>query len=172
MRVRFFVESAFLEMLKEKPVGQIHVADILGAVGICKGTFYKYYCDKYDLLQKCFTNEYYGEILGSSHTFDQFTENSLNAFRKSPKTVLHAMSPDDSDSLFAYHTRLTAQFLRRDRERAGMTENAVSERLIALYAENVTRLTAEWLGAPRHGQTEDALGLIRAARPALLLEQE
>ncbi len=171
MRVRYFVESAFLEMLREKPVGQVRVADILDSVGICKGTFYKYYCDKYDLLQKCFYNEFYREILERSETFEQFHENSLSVFRKAPKIVLHAMTPEDSDSLYGYHSRLAADFLRRDREREGkQTAGEPYESMISLYADNATLFTVEWLGASRHGQTEETLKLIRAARPIALAD--
>ncbi len=169
MKVEYYVESALLSMLKQKPVAQIYVSGLIKEVGICKGTFYKYYRDKYDLLQKCFDNEYYGEILSHAETFEQFVGGCLSAFRKSPKIALNAMSPEDPDSLFPYNSRLAYEYIVKDRLRSGKpAAGKTVEFAMRHYAQSATRFMLDWLGASRQERTEDALELLRAVKPCVL----
>ena len=156
-------------MLKTKPVTQIYVSHIIEEVGICKGTFYKYYRDKYDLLQKCFYHEYYAEILEHAETFEQFAVGCLNAFRKVPKIARHAMT-EDRDSVFGYHSRLSYEYLLKDRERQGKeTEGEFCVYLLKFYADSATQIMVDRLGSPHMGQTEEIMRLIRGAMPQALL---
>ena len=50
MKIEYYIESALLQFLKTKPIDSIRVIDLIEEIGICKGTFYKYYKDKYHLL--------------------------------------------------------------------------------------------------------------------------
>ncbi len=169
MRPERFLEAELLNRLKTKPVTQIYVSDLIAGVGICKATFYKYYCDKYDLLQKCFYHEFYEEILAHAATFEQFAAASLSAFRKSPKTVVHAMICEDPSSIFSYHSGLVKSFLVRDRIAAGKeTEGEFTGEILRIYADDVTRATVEWLSAPKLVSAEERMRLIRGLFPAAL----
>lgn len=169
MKIECYVEASLLSMLKAKPVAQIYVSKIIEEVGICKGTFYKYYRDKYDLLQKCFYNEYYRDILEHAETLEQFFMGCLAAFRKSPKIVLHAMAPEDPDSLFSYNSRLAYEYIVKDRLREEAFERGKTvEYVMRFYSESVTRLMLDLLNAPRPDRPEDALELLRGIRPGLL----
>lgn len=160
MNTERFLERTLLDMLKTKTVTQIFVSDLLAEVGVCKATFYKHYCDKYDLLQKTFQNVYYGEILAHAETFDQFVSLSLSAFRKTPKIVLHAMPPEDQSGLFGYHCGLLEEYLRRETD-----SDAGCERTARVYARTVTQVTVDWLSAPRLAPAEEIVRLIRALYP-------
>lgn len=160
MNTERFLERALLDFLKTKTVTQIFVSDLLKEVGVCKATFYKHYCDKYDLLQKCFQNAYYSEILAHAENFEQFVSLTLSAFRKSPKVVLHAMPPEDPSGLFGYHCQLVSGFLRR----SGGT-NEERERTIRVYARTVTEVTVDWLSAPRLAPAEEVVRLVRSLYP-------
>ncbi len=162
MNTERFLEKALLEMLKTRTVTQIFVVDLLKEVGICKATFYKHFCDKYDLLQRCFQNAYYGEVLAHAENFEQFVSLSLAAFRKSPKVVLHAMPPEDPSGLFVYHSELLCGFLRKE---CSVRESEERERLIRVYARTVTEVTVDWLSAPRLTAVEEVVRLVRALYP-------
>ncbi len=158
MNTRRYLERALLDMLKTKPVTQIFVSDILAEVGVCKATFYKHCCDKYDLLQKSFQTAYYAEILAHAENFEQFVSLSLAAFRKTPKVVLHAMPREDPNGLFDYHCGLLCTFLRKE-SRSG------DERVMRVFARTVTEVTVDWLSAPRLAPSEEVMRLIRALSP-------
>ena len=54
-RVRYtkmVIEGAFVSLLKEKPLNKITVKEICGLAEINRATFYKYYSDPFDLLDK------------------------------------------------------------------------------------------------------------------------
>lgn len=169
MNTERFLEETLLSLLKQKPVTRIFVSEILGEVGVCKATFYKHYCDKYDLLQKSFYHAYYEEILAHAESFEQFTQLSLAAFRRTPKVVLHAMAEEDPSSLFGYHCALLQRFLAKDRRAAGKeTEGEPYASLSRFYARCVTQVTAEWLSAPRPAPADETLRLIKGLFPVAL----
>lgn len=165
MNTEQFLERALLEMLKTKKVTQIYVSDLLAEVGICKATFYKHYCDKYDLLQKSFYRGYYADILAHAENFEQFVSLTLAAFRKTPKVVLHALPQEDPSGLFGYHCELLCGFLRKE---CGASESRENEKVIRAFARAVTEVTVDWLSAPRLAPAEEIVRLIRALRPAAL----
>lgn len=54
-RIRYtkmVVKDAFIALLKEKPLNKITVKEICGIAEINRATFYKYYSDPFDLLDK------------------------------------------------------------------------------------------------------------------------
>ena len=54
-RVRYtkmVIKDAFISLLKEKPLNKITVKEICGLAEINRATFYKHYCDPFDLLEK------------------------------------------------------------------------------------------------------------------------
>lgn len=165
MKIEYFVENALLSMLKTKPITQIFVSNLIEEVGICKGTFYKYYNDKYDLLRKCFYNAFYRKIMERSETFEQFVGNCLKEFRKASNIVLHAMEYEGFDSLFEYHNHLLADCLVKDRVKAGQETEGLYAEMIHFYARGITKLTCDWLSDPRDRQVEEIMGLIRATVP-------
>ena len=81
MKIEFFLENTLLGLLKTKSIDNIHVKDIISELGICKGTFYKYYQDKYDLVVHVFENKFYRQLDGIT-TWDDFLVGSLAAFRR------------------------------------------------------------------------------------------
>lgn len=165
MKVEAFVESTFLAMLKQKPVSQIYVAKIIEEVGICKGTFYKYYCDKYDLLRKCFQKTYYKQAAAAG-TLDEFLGVVLPAFRRTPKVVLHAMTESDPDSMFRFHSKLVYDFLVLERGAAAEEERI--RYAMHFYADGITRMTAEWLASPQPATAEELIETVHDMRPRIL----
>lgn len=165
MKVEAFMEDRLLALLKHRPITQIYVSELIEEVGICKATFYKHYCDKYDLLQRCFERQFYADVLAHAETLDQFLGGCLAAFKKSPKAVLNAMLSEDPGSLFGYHAGLVKKFLLGDRKRAGKPDNDDTPYLADFYADGVTRATVAWLSAPKLTPCDEMLRRFRAALP-------
>ena len=54
-RIRYtqmVIKNSFIQLLKEKPLAKVTVKEICSLAEINRATFYKYYCDPYDLLDK------------------------------------------------------------------------------------------------------------------------
>lgn len=66
-RVRYtkmVIKNSFISLLKEKPINKITVKEICELSEINRATFYKYYCDAYELLEKM-EQEFLNELLES-----------------------------------------------------------------------------------------------------------
>lgn len=64
-RVRYtkmVIKNCFISLLKEKPINKVTVKEICVLAEINRATFYKYYCDAYDLLEKL-EQEFLNELL-------------------------------------------------------------------------------------------------------------
>lgn len=171
MKIELYIENELLEMLRTKPVSQIYVTNLIERVGVCKGTFYKYYCDKYDLVQKCFHNRCYAAIIERCETTKDFIRECLSAFREMPRVVLHAMETGEPNSLFNYHSKLLREFVVKDRIRTARPyEGKYYSNVIALFCDDVTRMTVGWLGGNPISQPEELMQLVRGIVPRALCE--
>ncbi len=47
------IQRAFIKLLSEQSFQQLTVQNIITKAGVARGTFYRYYLDKFDLLNRC-----------------------------------------------------------------------------------------------------------------------
>lgn len=69
---KMMIRESFIQLLKEQPVSKITVTKICEMSEINRATFYKYYEDAFDLLQKL-EQELLEEILNSLSQFEQLS---------------------------------------------------------------------------------------------------
>ena len=81
MKIEYYIETTLLKFLKTKSIDSIRVIDLRDEIGICKGTFYKYYQDKYHLMICSFENYFYNDILNGADNWESFVESSLKIGR-------------------------------------------------------------------------------------------
>lgn len=84
------IKSTFLNLLKEKDIKKISVSEICTIADINRATFYRYYLDIYDLLDKIqenFINELKDIFMDDLFTFDNITHRYLNACLKNKELV-------------------------------------------------------------------------------------
>lgn len=67
---KMMIRESFIQLLKEQPVSKITVTKICEMAEINRATFYKYYEDAFDLLQKL-EQEFLEELLSSLSQFEQ-----------------------------------------------------------------------------------------------------
>lgn len=67
---KMMIRESFIQLLKEQPVSKITVTKICEMSEINRATFYKYYEDAFDLLQKL-EQEFLEELLSSLSQFEQ-----------------------------------------------------------------------------------------------------
>lgn len=110
MKIEYYIENALFKFLKTKPIDSIRVIDLIDEIGICKGTFYKYYQDKYQLLICSFQHSYYNDILNGADSWEKFVERSLNSFKSDPAVIINAFDSLDINSLRSYHEQLMRKY--------------------------------------------------------------
>lgn len=138
MKIEYYIETTLLQFLKTKSIDGIRVIDLIDEIGICKGTFYKYYKDKYHLLVCCFQKYYYNDILKGAEDWETFVGRSLSAFKKTPAVLLNAFDSQDINSLRGYHEELMSKYFF-------MGGSAEKEELYVYSAEAFAHYTTDML---------------------------
>lgn len=170
MKIEFFLENTLMDLLKVKSIDNIHVKDIIAELGICKGTFYKYYQDKYDLVIHVFENKFFHE-LDDVVSWQEFILGSLRNFRRSPEVVYNAFLSTDINSISRYYeARIKQLFLESHTEQKTAAEAQEIE-----YAVNIlTRLVKEtimvWLKGGCIEKDEEVLTMIKRLMPHVIYE--
>lgn len=171
MKIDVYLEKAMLNLLETKPIDRIYVVEIIREVGTCKGTFYKYFRDKYDLICRCFDHYIYGDILQTSETWEEMILSLLGVFRQHAQVILHSFMSEDANSVRHYHEQILSGFLTHERAERGLkTEGKVYEYALRMYAAHVTGLTVSWLEEGCTTKAEELVELMRATMPVALCE--
>ena len=166
MKIEQFLQTTLYNNLKKKQVDEIRVAALIEELGICKATFYKYYCDKYDLLAKTFDRICFDELCDKSKDFDEFIANSIAAFAAIPQTVFkNAFNSKDYNSLPRHYALITYKMLEKQYKPKIKT---AEERYAAQrFAESVSRTLIEGVQTELPFKKEDLSGIIKRLTPAL-----
>lgn len=170
MKIEFFLENTLLELLKTKSIDNIHVKDIISELGICKGTFYKYYQDKYDLVVHVFENKFYRELDGIT-AWDEFLTGSLAAFRRSPDVVYNAFLSNDINSIAHYHeSKIKKLFLANRAERGLPVDGQDIEYAVNILTWLVKQTMMVWLKGGCTESEEDVLKMVKRLIPHNIYE--
>lgn len=170
MNMKKLFEQSMWDLLERKSIGNITVNMLVEQVGSCKGTFYKYYLDKFDLCCACLKNRLYDGI-NTDGGFEEFCASALDLFRQNATVVRHAFDSDEINSVRHYHEQLTAEILYSVTGiSADGTTNA--ERVcVESYARNVTTMTVDWLCRNCKESAADLLSYITAVAPHRISER-
>ena len=170
MKIEFFLENTLVDLLKEKSIDNIHVKDIIAELGICKGTFYKYYQDKYDLVVHVFENKFYHSLKNVT-SWEEFLTGSLAAFRTAPEVVYNAFQSQDINSIAKYHElRIKRLFLENRAARNLDTEGIEIEYAVGILTWLVNKTMMVWL---KNGCTEaetEVLSMVKRLMPHNIYE--
>lgn len=171
MKISYYLEKSLLNLLKTKSIDDIYVIEIINEIGTCKGTFYKYYRDKYDLLYHCFKDYIYKDIPVTSKSWDEFITRCLTVFEENSSVVLNAFCSTDMNSVRHYNEQIVRGFIVTERERKGLeTVGSTYEYALNMFASYVTDIVIDWL---RHGcktPKSELAELMQATMPVILCD--
>ena len=170
MKIEFFLENTLMDLLKDKSIYSIHVKDIIAELGICKGTFYKYYQDKYDLVVHVFDNKFFHQ-LDDVTSWQEFVLGSLKAFRRHPEVVYNALSSTDINSISHYYeARIKKLFLQNRAERKLDVEGQEIEYAVNILTRLVRETVMVWLKGGCVETEEDVLKMVKRLMPHNIYE--
>lgn len=169
MKISYYLEQSLLNLLKTKSIDEIYVIEIIDEIGTCKGTFYKYYRDKYDLLFHCFRDWIYKDIPETSKNWNEFISRLLAVFKENGVVVFNSFISADVNSVRHYNERIIREFIISERERKGLeTSDTTYDYALNMYAVYVTDIIVDWL---RHGcktPLNELTALVNATMPVIL----
>jgi len=166
LNTKKYIEEALLDILKKKSIDKIKVSEIIKKVGTCKGTFYKYYCDKYALLQACFKNLFYSKIVSEAPDWETFIFKCLETFEKIPNVILNAFISEDINSIRYYHEKILITYLEAEMEKqSAILKCKINSVSLRLCISSYTEIILNWLRSGMKESKEDVIGFMRAAMP-------
>ena len=170
MKIRFYIEKTLLELLKTKTIDKIFVSDIISEVGVCKGTFYKYYIDKYDLLNKTFENFFYADIEKDVGDGETILSRFIKIVRENSLVFEHALCSEDPNSLFNFNVENTKKCIRDNMKNAGkdLSGEPYYERVVDIYARCIMGIISDWLKNGCRESDDELIGLIHVVVPDML----
>lgn len=168
MNIKKYIESAMMDLLKKKSIDKIKVNEITREVGTCKGTFYKYYKDKYELLNICFKEHYYDKIIADSTCYEEFMLGCIKAFSEDLKTVLNAFESKDINSIRRYHESIIVSFLTAKMQVNNSSLDEVTKYAIKTCASNYTDMMLKWLKKENRETDEEFVDYMSAVMPRVV----
>ena len=114
MKIERFLEDTIIKLLHNKSITDIRVSELIDDIGICKGTFYKYYCDKYDLLEHAFDTYYFNDIKNKATDLDSFIHLLIGTAVKNRAVFINAYRSEDINSVRLYTCKLVQKYVEAD----------------------------------------------------------
>lgn len=156
------IVETFVKILNEKPIDKITVREIIDVCGLNRSTFYYYFADIYDLIDKIFENET-ARILGDHKEYDSWAEGVKAAMAfaiENKRAIFHVYKSVSRERLERYISTVLDSVLlgvvRSQCEDADVSEKNI--RLVAdIYKYTLTGLVFKWL---EEGMTAEPIDLI------------
>lgn len=167
MNARKYIEEALIDLLDKKSIDKIKVSEVIREVGTCKGTFYKYYCDKYALLQRCFENRVYAKVADAD--FETFMRQCLEEFAKIPRATVNAFDSRDVNSLKYYHEALIVARLKTRAQESGVDVGRTELMSMQICAAGCTEIMLQWLKSGAKETVDELITYMNAAVPGAIV---
>lgn len=171
MNIAKFLETTAINILKTKPLDKFSVTEVINEVGTCKGTFYKNYKDKHDLVCSAFKNIIYKDIAETSDNYDQLVQNLLVEFKARHKVVYNAFTSVDINSVRYMNESILIDRLLKDRANNNLTVNDSVKFSATIYARTTTYIIVEWLRNNCEGSMEQIENAIKLVFPIALAKE-
>ena len=166
MNMRRHFELSMLKLLNEKSIDQITVNEIICEVGSCKGTFYKYFMDKYDLCYYCIKNYIYSGISFDLEDWETFISQYIGAFERNSKIIINAFISNDLHSARYYNEKMLTDVLSKFVARGGVD---VTDKFYKCVLDScgvfITSVVYNWMKENQLTSKEELVRCIRYIMP-------
>lgn len=168
---RYIFAQAIKELIKMRPLDKIAVTDIVTEAGMTRQTFYRYFKDKYDLV-----NWYFEKLvlksfrqMGSGcslyealHLKFEFIQNEQSFFKE-------AFKSNDYNNLVNYDFSCIYEFYKGIIEKnLGHQVNKDIDFLLKMYCKGSIDMTVDWVLNDMPTSVDEIVGLLIEALPKRL----
>lgn len=153
-RVRYtkmVIKNSFVKLLESKPLAKLTVKEICDLSEINRATFYKHYCDPYDLLDKI-ENEFLGELLNnvsqSVHTGFKATITFILGSIKEDGTLYRTLFSENGDPHFPniIFSSCYEKYVAINKEKRFQNFSTVEQRwLFYFIAQGCSGILSQWM---------------------------
>ncbi len=166
MDMKKHFELSMQKLLKEKCIDKITINELIDDVGSCKGTFYKYYIDKYDLCYKCLLNNVYSKINFNETDWQLFLVNFIKVFSENSKVIYNAFDSTDINSTRHYNERMLSEVISSLLQSKGVD---VNDKFVRFTLESsgifITSVFYYWMKNGKKESIEELCEMIRSIIP-------
>lgn len=166
MDMRKHFEEVMLKMLEKTSIDDITINHIVKEVGSCKGSFYKYYRDKYELCVKTLQNYIYSSLQNDRKDWAGFLREYLSLVDKNSKIFANAFSSVEIISPKYYNDDLIYSVVSEIlKERGANIEDKVTDYILRFFARSVTDVVITFVKEKRSRTQAEVYNLIDAIMP-------
>ena len=170
-KTRYKLAEAMKRLMESQPLEKITVTQITELCDTTRPTFYRYFKDKYDLI-----NWYFDKLvltcfeqIGVSHTVEESLTQKLRFIREEKAFFMGAFRSDDHNSLKEHDFELILRFYEELISKR--SAKAISEEiqfLLEMYCQGSVYMTVKWiLGGMKEAPEDMARKLVEAMPPKL-----
>lgn len=165
MNMKKLFEHSIWKLLEKTGIENITLKMLIEDVGSCKGTFYKYYLDKFDLCNSCFDSAVYNRIDGDC-AFGAFCEECFVLFKTHINVVRHAFDSADVNSATAhFESKIVERVSGLPALRDSFGSDGLCAACVSVFARSCGRIVAEWLSGGCEESIERMCEKVRALTP-------
>lgn len=163
------LEAALKDLLKDRPLDKITIADITGRCGINRMTFYYHFKDIYDLVE-WICEEEAQRAIADNRTYDSWQEGYLQIFelvKANRAFIFNVYRSVNREQVESYLYRVTYKLLAGvvDELSAGMTLREADKAFVTdLYKYALVGLLLDWV---KNGLKEDPAHIVSQLETAI-----
>lgn len=144
MKIAKYLEYAALTTLEEKPLSKCSAREFIEKAGTCKGTFYKNYADKYELVNAAFKHLIFDDVSKTANSFVEFVELILPVFRQHCHVVYNAFESTDVNSVRHLNEKILFERIVKDIKAKRLQQTFARNNAAKIYSEEITTIVTEW----------------------------
>ena len=147
-KTRYKFASSIKKLMVHQPVDKITVTDIVQDSGMTRQTFYRYFKDKYDLVNWYFEKLAEKSIkqMGKDCSLKEALMKKFYFIKEEHVFFTQAFKSNDYNSLVQYDFECIFQFYKESIESSKQEELALSDRfLLEMYCRGSVDMTVNWV---------------------------
>lgn len=160
-------------LLKKEPLDEIRVSEIVKESGLSRKTFYRHFCDKYDLMNWYF-DQFYQESFGSimvGSSWEEAMIRCLEIYENKQKILRNAYSSKDINGLRNHDINVTKKIYETFLIKMGA--NILKDDMqfyIEIAARGGTDMVIEWILQDNRPTKEGLARLLKQSLPVEILK--
>lgn len=155
IRTKRDITNAFMELLTTKTFSSITIHDICEKSLVHRSTFYRYYEDKYDLLNKVTTmivNDFFQNVNSNRESMHSFYEQMLNYVEEHKQLFLNLTIKNNNSDVYNELVKMGSSFLM---ESSKVMDDPISKKIrhsnysklaCDFYMSGLIEILKNWIG--------------------------